>query len=300
MSSNQTEPFLIDTEAAKALYKDLRDRIPSPVEVPVTDVQVNGTSIINDGVANIPYGSTNTPGVFKRGSGLYVQNGTLGVNSSTDSDVKSGAEGTFTTVSRQHMAAFYGLAKVAGADLASETVTLGQYPNPAKAAIAQMFGIGQLYSPMEEITRETIAEDVAEITVNIDKYGLPFKLAYAQIILIYGTAASGRNDYIRADVLDTGGARRSLPTMRLINTSWTWLVYNFMQFGGLGISLAKATSTGNSQPAQDATYTVSGGGTADVVAMPYITGARFSRYDSESALIPAGSQIIIHGCRIIE
>jgi hypothetical protein len=36
---------------------------------------------------------------------------------------------------RQHESIYYGLSKLAGVNLASETVTLGTYPDTSKAAI---------------------------------------------------------------------------------------------------------------------------------------------------------------------
>lgn len=129
--------------------------------VPVQDVTVNGTSILSNGVALIPiatqggdYGLVKLP--LK--SGLKIENGYLYVRTSvgggTMIDSSSGAlfvspastvfiklgSATYTPVTpvRQHESVFYGLSKVAGADLASETVTLGTYPEASKSAIHEM------------------------------------------------------------------------------------------------------------------------------------------------------------------
>jgi len=64
------------------------------------EVQINGTSIVNSGVANIPYATASTPGVIIKGSGLYISNGILGVNQSSDANIKGGVESTFTPVSK--------------------------------------------------------------------------------------------------------------------------------------------------------------------------------------------------------
>jgi hypothetical protein len=41
----------------------------------------------------------------------------------------------------EHESTFYGLSKVAGVDLANETVTLGTYPEASKNAIKAMLGV---------------------------------------------------------------------------------------------------------------------------------------------------------------
>lgn len=109
----------------------------------LSDVQVNGTSIISNGVANIPYATASQVGVIKKGYALYMGNdGTLNVNLVSDATVKAGAGGeAICTVSRQHIATFYGLAKAAGADEKDSTLPLGTYSDNAKAAIKSMIGV---------------------------------------------------------------------------------------------------------------------------------------------------------------
>ena len=111
--------------------------------VPVQDVQVNGTSILNNGVANVPLASTNTPGVVIVGSGLRVSAANkLLVNYSGSEKVKAGTETYQPLVPYiQHEATFYGLAKAAGADMASSSNAVGTYTDSAKAAIKSMLGI---------------------------------------------------------------------------------------------------------------------------------------------------------------
>ena len=112
----------------------------------VTDVQVNGTSVVTDGVANVLIATTNRHGVVRPGNQYGAQSydsGTsqlLGVLPASDNEMKSGTE-VYHTVgpSRQHMAAFYGLAKAAGEDLRYvANVTVGIYPAAQKSAISTM------------------------------------------------------------------------------------------------------------------------------------------------------------------
>lgn len=116
------------------------------VEVPVTDVQVNGTSILSSGVANIPKATLTSVGVVKPhesyGIGIYNSDGSLRIIKASDSTVKAGtAESQPIVPKSQHLSIFYGLSKVAGVDLANETVTLGTYPATSQTAIKSMLGV---------------------------------------------------------------------------------------------------------------------------------------------------------------
>ena len=106
------------------------------------DIQLDETSIVTNGVANIPLADDSTLGVIKAGSGLILYNGKMCVNEASDDMVKGGANAYRPVVpKRQHQAVFYGLSKVAGVDLASTTVTLGTYPETSKSAIRSMLGV---------------------------------------------------------------------------------------------------------------------------------------------------------------
>lgn len=118
-------------------------------EVPVQDVQVAGTSVVgSEGVAAIPTGGYNRIGVFKLSAnsstgGLATDStGVVYIDRATESIVKTGTN-RFRPVTPdyQHAATFYGLSKVAGVDLANETVTLGTYPETSKTAIKEMLGV---------------------------------------------------------------------------------------------------------------------------------------------------------------
>lgn len=113
----------------------------------VKDVQVAGSSVVgSDGVASIPVASTSQYGMMMIGPGLstMIQDGNTVVSPSfaTDSDIKSGRSRTgIINVSHQNESVFYGLSKVAGVNLANETVTLGTYPETSKTAIKEMLGV---------------------------------------------------------------------------------------------------------------------------------------------------------------
>jgi len=111
-------------------------------EYAVRDVQVNGTSVLQNGVANIPVGSTTEYGVLKAEHGLTTYEGRISVRTPNDTQVKEGYLGSYAVVlSKQHASTFYGLAKAAGADMASiASTTVGIYPDAQKAAIQHMLG----------------------------------------------------------------------------------------------------------------------------------------------------------------
>ena len=119
----------------------------------VTDVQINGTSILNNGVANIPFGTDNSLGVLK-GKSSY---GTLIDDETGEIAIAScgpyGDDGCQKGTNRYRPvtpycvagAAFYGLAQAAG-DATMKTAPNGTYPvgtytAEAKAAIKTMLGV---------------------------------------------------------------------------------------------------------------------------------------------------------------
>ena len=140
----------------------LPETAETPVEVPtvaemntalagkVGDVQVNGASVVSNVVANIPLANGNnvTPGVIKIGnysSGLYINSTTEQLSIAiADSSYIKGGTNTMRPIapSKQHAAAFYGLAKAAGDTTQSASSNeVGTYTSEAKAAIKSMLGV---------------------------------------------------------------------------------------------------------------------------------------------------------------
>lgn len=110
----------------------------------ITDVQVNGTSVVTSGVANIPKATTNDLGVIKVSNGLTVNSSTgqVYVNRATDTEVKA-ASNLYKPIvpSTEDAATFYGLAKAAGDSTQSASSNaVGTYTDAAKAAIQAMLG----------------------------------------------------------------------------------------------------------------------------------------------------------------
>ena len=137
-TGNTHVEYRADTE----LYID--KQIP---DVPVEDVQIDGTSVVTDKVAEIPIASDTQVGMVKilsqygiainKNSGNY-----LFLNSASSTDIK-GESMAYKAIApyRQHESVFYGLAKAAGADEKDSTLPVGQYTDSAKTAIKNMLGV---------------------------------------------------------------------------------------------------------------------------------------------------------------
>jgi len=109
----------------------------------VQDVQVNGTSVVIDGVANVPKATNSVLGVVKgnvqNGISTYP-NGELLVYSALNAKIKDGVNGYQPIVpSTQHTSVYYALAKLAGADMKNISgEAVGVYPEAQKSAISTM------------------------------------------------------------------------------------------------------------------------------------------------------------------
>ena len=132
--------------SSRGLYVEVdSDTGESYLGANVQDVQVNGTSIVNNYVANVPVASSAIPGVIKvesGSSGLNMLNGTLIINKASASDIKTGTNNYRPIVpSSQDDAVFYGLAAAAGDNTQSASEnSVGTYTSAAKTAIRTMLG----------------------------------------------------------------------------------------------------------------------------------------------------------------
>lgn len=111
--------------------------IPS---APVQDVQVNGISVLNQGVANVPMADSDTYGVMKVGDGLKVSSQKVMVSKATDNYIKGGTNNYSPIVpDNQHKSAFYALAKASGDTTQSASSNaVGTYTENAKSKISEM------------------------------------------------------------------------------------------------------------------------------------------------------------------
>lgn len=123
--------------------------------VPVQDVQVNGVSVLSDGVANVPVAGSSAPGVvIINGYGLMMSPaypGTLILAAATLANIKGGTWNyNAITPYHQHESTFYGLATAAGDTTQSASgESVGTYTDNAKDKIQQMLGIVNMIAPHE-------------------------------------------------------------------------------------------------------------------------------------------------------
>lgn len=156
----------------------------------IKDVQVNGVSVLNQGVANVPTMSANNYGVARLGDGsgsygLIVNDGTLMVNGADDYAIKTGSgKRKPVTSENQHKSTFYGLAKAAGADQSASSVTVGNYTDAAKVAIQKMLGIYE--APWELIREDTVTNATeANVEITVDGDGNAFELTDIRILVFF-------------------------------------------------------------------------------------------------------------------
>jgi len=151
------------TDEAKAAIKSM-------IGVNVDDVQVNGTSIVSGGMAEILIASNNNLGVVKTGAlGVEVRtsDGVIYVNQATETDIKNGNNNYRPLCpTRQHQSVFYGLAKAAGDTTQSTSSNaVGTYTDSAKSAIRNMIGAAN--------AEDIVAVQDTQPTSNDNKIWLP-------------------------------------------------------------------------------------------------------------------------------
>ena len=168
----------------------------------VDDVQINETSIVDNGIANIPLASSSNLGVVKTDidRGIDAESsGKLLIRAAGDTSIKTGS-GSYQPIvpTTQHRAAFYGLAKAAGdTTQALSANAVGEYTSDAKQAIQKMLGVGNNW---ELINTAEITEDAQSIVITTDSNGQPFRIShYAFILTAKGSAetTSNTNLYVK-------------------------------------------------------------------------------------------------------
>lgn len=152
----------------------------------MTDVKVNGTSIVTNGVANVPIASNNDYGVVKTNANrgvLIGSDGALGISGAGAGYIKNGATTSFPLIpANQHISTFYGLAKIAGHDEKSSTLPAGQYSEEAKIAIQKMLGI---YEPPYELLNDFTLEEKGGFDLTADMNGTPYDLRNVIVAIDY-------------------------------------------------------------------------------------------------------------------
>ena len=108
---------------------------------------MNGTSLLNNGVANIPNASQSAGGVVKvndyYGISMNSDGSIIRINPADAGDIKTGAT-PYRPIcpGAQHQAVFYGFARAAGDTTQSQSSNaVGTYTDNAKSKIKEMLGV---------------------------------------------------------------------------------------------------------------------------------------------------------------
>jgi hypothetical protein len=136
----------IDDTQASATNPWSGQKINTELAKKIDDVTIEGNSIVNNGVANIPQATRFVPGVIKMGgttSGITLVNGGLYTVPANSMQIKDGyMTNVIISPAVQHESMFYGLAKAAGdSTQSSSSNAVGKYTDSAKSAIQSMLGV---------------------------------------------------------------------------------------------------------------------------------------------------------------
>ena len=111
----------------------------------ISDVKVNNTSVVTDGVAKIPIANEFNYGavMIDSSNGIDIMGGKLRVYPASVQEIKTGQSNRYPiTPYFQYASTFYGLAKAAGdTTMSTSSNAVGTYTDEAKAKIQQMLGI---------------------------------------------------------------------------------------------------------------------------------------------------------------
>ena len=206
----------------------------------LTDVTVDGTSVVTDGVAEIPIASNSVLGVVRSRVGdngiQILGSGYLGTYVATDNDVKNGIH-SYRPIApnREHSATFYGLAKVAGHDEKDSTLPVGQYTDEAKASIRSMLGV-----PSEDDIPDVPVEDVQVNGTSIITDGVANVPIASNSVL--GAVKAGGNYGVTADASGRLSLNRPTSTLCKQGTNQFIALMPFVQDASTFYGLAKAAS----------------------------------------------------------
>ena len=145
---NYSDCWCYPKEAIDEMLAKLKAEVLAEIASGQVDVQIAGTSIVDDGIANIPLGIS-SPGVLRIFADRGISagpDGRLQIVKAEDNDIKGGATIWKPVVpAKQDASTFYGLAKAAGSDMKDSSNAVGNYTLEAKKKIADMLGVIPTY-----------------------------------------------------------------------------------------------------------------------------------------------------------
>lgn len=256
----------------------------------IKDVQVNGSSVLSSGVANVSAASNSALGVVKgSASGVYgvsvwsgATAGTLAIEPASDSDIKNGSQ-SYKPIApaKEQNAAFYGLAKAAGdTSQSSSSNAVGVYTEDAKLKIQQMLG---LWEPKcyVKYTQEEDANNTE--TMSFDQLNVPIEI-YEELVIVIYQSDSNNGQTISSNDWNYLNVRDSVNSVYLTSNSAGYMkgakpaILKFKRYPYCVI--CEVTSGGASL----ATY-------AYPRSSDYLDKVNFLQLGSSSGLIKAGTTI---------
>lgn len=177
---------LLDDYATNETLSAVVNSVQTALDQKVDDVQINGSSVLNNGIANVPIAGDSL-GVVKAvaSKGIYKESdGSLVLSSPNDTQLKNLNNGYYAVkLDNIHKAAFYGLAKVAGADMAQSSNAVGAYTDAAKQGIQKLFGFEDILGNYESSTTASKAYTVGETFIfNGKRYRVTADIAQNYVI----------------------------------------------------------------------------------------------------------------------
>lgn len=170
----------------------------------IYDVQVNGTSVLSQGVANIPLANASTPGVGRTNTSYGIDisdTGILQIRPAGATLIKQATnEYRPVAVALQHTSVFYGLAKAAGdSTQSSSNNSVGTYTETAKSKISDMLNAPETVSgTTPTITAKSgvryICGEVSTLTITAPASGcidVTFQSGSTPTVLTVSSAKSG-------------------------------------------------------------------------------------------------------------
>ena len=144
----------------------------------VEDVQINGESILNKGIAEIPVANSDNAGVVKvdvydghSDGGIVTLNDKLYVIGGIHERIRAGSDlAAPVSAGNQHQSVFYGLAKASGDTTQSQSDNeVGVYTDEAKASIKNMLGVEDVdIDSKAPVITETVSGDIASFDDGAD------------------------------------------------------------------------------------------------------------------------------------
>lgn len=290
----------VSDNAVGTYTNEAKTAIKSMIGVTVDDVQVDGTSILNNGIANVPFSTTSRLGAVQIGSGFSSPgNGILNVDIATAENVKAGSS-QYKTIGpyQQHRSVFYGLAKAAGdATQSASSNAVGTYTDDALKAIRKMLGIPNI--KWELIQDYTTTEDLETVTIDTDSNGQSFKLTSVLMLCKTSASTTGTADYMTAqyvgDIPAGTASTGSFPTFKMQTASRSLFKYIGEILPGIGFVQTWGAVSSDYGYSSSNVLTMTHN-----VTYEYIKQLKFRQYNATSSLVPSGTNIKIYGIRYDE